>query len=180
VPAARPDDERRQRLVQAVRLALRADEREFAADGRSQRLLAADDVRPGRRERVLEIGHEDASARIEGVDHHLRLGRTGDLYPPIVEVLRCRGDGPLGGAHVGGCDRKVRQDARIQLLLPLLASLEKRDALAPEPTLQPGDEREGIRCEDLVGSGDGAGDFDAGPSRCCHPLILALSRSAPR
>ena len=48
--------------------------------------LPADDVRPGRRQRVLEVGHEHPGARVERVDHHLRLGRAGDLDPPVVEV----------------------------------------------------------------------------------------------
>jgi hypothetical protein len=95
VPASRPHDEGRQPIVEPVRLALGAVERELPTDGRPKGRLATDDVRPRRRQRVLEIGHEDAGARVEGVDHHLRLGRAGDLDPPIVEIGRCRRDGPL-------------------------------------------------------------------------------------
>ena len=91
VPAAGPDHERREAVVEAVGLALGAVERELAPDGGLQRRLAADDVRPRRRQRVLEVGHEDPGARVEGVDHHLRLGRPGDLDPPIVEVRAAPG-----------------------------------------------------------------------------------------
>ncbi len=53
--------------------------------------LPGDHVGPGRRQRVLEVGHEDPRARVERVDHHLGLGGTGDLDPPIVEVRAGRG-----------------------------------------------------------------------------------------
>ena len=97
----------------------------------------------------------------------------GDLDPPIVEVGRRRRDGPVGRADVGGRDREVRQDAGVELLLALLASLEKRDPLAPEPPLQVGDEGERLGGQDLVVRGDGAGDVDAGPALGCHPFMMA-------
>ncbi len=49
-----------------------------------------DDVGPGRRERVLEVGHEDARAGVERVDRHLGLGRPGDLAAAVVQVGRRR------------------------------------------------------------------------------------------
>ena len=41
--------------------------------------LALDDVLPRRRVGVLVVGHEDAGARVERVDHHLAVDRAGDL-----------------------------------------------------------------------------------------------------
>ena len=107
VPAARPHEEGRRPLVQAVGL-LGSLEGERAADRVLHGELAADDVRPGRAEGVLEVGHEDAGARVEGVDHHLRLGRPGDLDPPVVEVGRRRRHAPGRGADV----RRLGQEAR--------------------------------------------------------------------
>ena len=94
---------------------------ERPADRVGQRGLAADDVRPGRRQGVLEIGHEHARPGVERVDHHLRLGRPGDLDPPVVEVGRRRGDRPGRLADLAGRDREVGPDAGIELDLALLA-----------------------------------------------------------
>ena len=108
-------------VVQAVGLALGRVEGERAADRVGERRLAADDVGPGRRQRVLEVGHEDAGARVEGVDHHLGLGRPGDLDPPVVEVGRRRGDGPVGLADVAASPtRKSGRAPGIELGLALL------------------------------------------------------------
>jgi hypothetical protein len=85
VPAARPDDELGGPFAEAVRLALGRLEGERAADGVDERRLSGDDVGPGRRERVLEVGHEHARPRVERVDHHLGLGGTGDLDAPVIE-----------------------------------------------------------------------------------------------
>ena len=38
--------------------------------------MSADDVLPRRRVRVLEVGHEDAGAGVECVDHHLAVGEA--------------------------------------------------------------------------------------------------------
>jgi hypothetical protein len=76
--------------TQLVRLAFRRRERERAANGVDERRLPTDDVLPGRRQGVLEVGHEAAGARVEGVDDHLRLGWAGDLDPPVEQVRRRR------------------------------------------------------------------------------------------
>ena len=96
VPAARPDHERGQAaVVQRVRL-LVGLEGEPAAHRLGHRPLAGHDVLPGGGERVLEVGHEDPGARVQGVDHHLRLDRPGDLHPPVVQVRGSRRDPPVG------------------------------------------------------------------------------------
>ena len=121
VPATRPHDEGREVVAEAVFLALRRAKRERAPNGVLERRLAADDVRPRGRERVLEIGHEHLGAAVESVDRHLGLGRAGDLDAPIVQVRRCRRHLPLGCANVG-CLRKEPQ---------ALAACEPRGAIAP-------------------------------------------------
>ena len=82
VPAARPDQQRRDFLVQPVRLVRRL-ERDLAAHGVGHIPLPLDDVLPPRRARVLVVGHEDAGARVERVDHHLAVDRAGDLAAAV-------------------------------------------------------------------------------------------------
>ena len=139
-----------------------AVEGERAARRVGDRRLAGDDVRPRRRERVLEVRHEDLGPGVQGVDHHLRLGRAGDLDPSVVEVGRCRGDRPVRLADVGRGDEEVRPDAGVQLRLALLAPLQQVEAERPEPTLQVRDERERVGRQDPLRTRDGrTGDLDA-------------------
>ena len=65
--------------------------------------LPVDHVLPGRRVRVLEVGHEDLRARVERVDHHLPVGRAGDLDAPV-------GRGPRGA---GGTRQSPSRTARV-------------------------------------------------------------------
>ena len=104
VPAARPHDQRRSALVEAVRLLGRI-ECEGPPDGIPDRDLAADDVGPARAQRILEVGHEHGRAGVEGVDHHPGLGRSGDLHPPVVEVRRRR-------RHLPRCRPDIRGRSR--------------------------------------------------------------------
>ncbi len=95
VPAARPDQERRDLLVEAVRLVRRL-ERDLAAHGVGHVPLPLDDVLPLRRARVLVVGHEHAGAGVERVDHHLAVDRAGDLAAAVAEIGRSLGHPPLG------------------------------------------------------------------------------------
>ena len=163
VPAARPDQQRRDLVVEPVGLAFRRLEGQLAADRVDQGRLAADDVRPGRRQRILEVGHEDARAGVEGVDHHLGLGRSGDLDPPIVEIGRGRRDGPIGLADLAGRPQERRAHARVQLDLALLALAQQLDPKRTEPSLEVGDERERVVGQDALRARDRrASELDAG------------------
>ena len=82
MPAAGANDEHGRFLVQPVRL-LSDVERDRAAHRVEAVRLPLDHVRPGRRARVLEIGHEHPRARVQRVDHHLPLDRAGDLAAPV-------------------------------------------------------------------------------------------------
>ena len=96
MPAARPDQERGDLRVEGVCLLIGL-EGEPTTDGLANGPLPGHDVVPGGGQRVLEIRHEDASARVEGVDHHLPLDRPGDLHPPVLQVRRSGRDTPRSG-----------------------------------------------------------------------------------
>ena len=163
VPTARADHELRHLVAESIGLALGRFEGERAADRVDQRGLPTDHVRPGRRQRVLEVGHEDPRSRVEGVDHHLRLGGTGDLDPSIVEVGWRRRDRPIGLADVARARREVEPLARIQCRLPLMAPMEQVDADVAEAALQVGDERQCLVREDALATVDlGTCDDDTG------------------
>ncbi len=160
VPPAWTDDERRDLFVQGVAL-LACVERDRPGDRVQQVALAFDDVLPGRGVRVLEIGHEDARARVEGVDHHLPVDRPRDLDPPLAQVGRRLGDAPLGFAHLARLGEKVRQLAGLQTLPALGPCGEQLAAPRLELALQKADEGKCFRRKDLGRSRNGrASDRD--------------------
>ena len=136
MPAARPDEQRRDLVVQAVALLARSSA--IVRSCASIRFCwPSTQVRPGRRVRVLEVGHEDLRARVERVDHHLAVGRAGDLDAAVLEVGRRLGDLPVGRRgrpRVSG--EEVRELAGEQAVLPrgslgeqlLAAAAERRAA----------------------------------------------------
>ncbi len=167
MPAARPDDEGRDLIVQPVRLALGAVEPEVAANGRADRDLAADDVRPAGAERVLEVGHEDPRAGVQGVDHHLRLGWPGDLDAAIGQRRGSGRNRPVAGSDVGGRRVDIEVQTRVDRGLAIPASLEQRLSPRAEARLEVAEERQRIRRQDVGAAGCrvGGGDLD-------HPGML--------
>ena len=140
VPAARAHDQRRRLLAERVRL-LRGLEADRPAHGVAQVRLALDDVRPRRRARVLEVGHEDACAGVQRVDHHLPVDRAGDLAAPVAEVGRRGRDRPVGLAHLPRLLEEVRpaatrapplEELRARGLELMLEALDERERLGRE------------------------------------------------
>ncbi len=156
VPATRTNEQHRDLVVQRVAL-LALLERDRAVDRVREVLLPADDVLPGRRVRVLEVGHVDARARVEGVDDHLAVaGRSRDLDAAVLQVVRDGRDPPVALADRARRLEEVRELARRD---PLLALRPREQELLPptgELALQRDDEVERLRSEDarLVGCGD--------------------------
>jgi hypothetical protein len=156
VPAARPDMERREVLAEVVALALAGGVRQRSADGLGDRDVTVDDVAPGRRKCVLEARHEAVGARVQRVDDHLALRRSGDLDPAVGEVGRRRRDGPVAGGLAVSDRGEGQRAARVELRLALLAATEKGEALLAERGVQLGDEAQrGGRQGLLAGRGDG-------------------------
>ena len=100
-------------------------ERDRAAHGVGQVALAVDDVLPGRRERVLEVGHEDLRARVERVDHHLAVDGPGDLDPAVEEVGRSRRHAPVRTRGRHAFRQEVGEHAGVELGLTLAATLQE-------------------------------------------------------
>src|SRR5581483_11670635 len=82
VPAARTHQQRRGLVVERVGFSFGALVADGATDGVAQIDLPVDQVGPGRRVRVLEVGHEHVGAAVQRVDEHLAVDRAGDLDAP--------------------------------------------------------------------------------------------------
>ena len=100
VPAARPHQQRRRVVDQFVVAAVGAVVGDRALDRVDQVHVALDLVAPGRRVRVLEVGHEALGAAVERVDDELAVGRAGDLRPPVLVVGPRRRDLPVAVADL--------------------------------------------------------------------------------
>ncbi len=162
VPAARADAERRDRVVERVRL-LVALKGEASADGFGDGPVAGHDVGPGGGEGIFEVGHEHRCAAVQGVDHHLRLRRAGDLDTPVVEVRRRGGDAPARVAALDRVREEIRHLARIESLLTPSAVGEQPLAFGVERPMQLRDEPEGLGSQNLLGMGCiSAGELDTG------------------
>src|SRR3984893_14793642 len=165
MPSAWPQDDGRKApiITQGVLLALGRRERDRSAHGAVQGDLAAADVAPVRRVRILEIREPDPRPGIEGVDRHLRFGRPGDLYPAVLQVGRGGGDAPITLAHLARLRQEVETMGPRHFGSPLAAKREQLVAPDTEPLLQLGDEGEGLGHENLLATLDGtAGHADLG------------------
>ncbi len=172
VPAARPDDQHGRVGAELVGLARGGvGEVQLAGPAVLQVELALDTVRPGRRVRILEVGHEDLRAAVQRVDDHLAVGRSGDLDATVEQVGRDRADAPVALAHMLRLGEEVRGLAGVEALLALGAQREQALARGVEALVQVGDEGERLRRQDLVEArvhraGDGGG------RRIGHAVLL--------
>ncbi len=148
MPAARPRNHDGGLVVQTVSLAVLL-ERNGAAHRVADVDLAVDHVEPGRAIGVLEIRHEGRCAAIERIDHHLAVGRSGDLDPAVEHVLGLWRNLPVVGADILRLGQKIGQLAAIEFLLPCRAAREQFFAARAEPALQLRDQRKRFRGQDL-------------------------------
>ena len=164
-------------LVQRVALALRAREVDLAPDGIEDGRLRAEDIGPGRREGILDVGHEDARAAVQGVDEHLRLGRPGDLDAPVDEVGGRLRDAPLALPKGGRLGQVVERRSGGQGGPPLPTPLQELEPAWPERSLQAGHKAQRVRCEDALRvRRDGRRDLHAIRKRQCHPTTATRPR----
>lgn len=151
VPAARSDHDGRELLAEAVLLALRGGEVDAPFDGVEQGQLAADDVVPGGGGGVLEVGHPNLGAGVQGVDGHPALRRAGDLDAAVGEAGRGWGDAPVRVLAQGaGGEREVERGAAGQVARAAVALLEDLQAAVRERGVEPADELQGLGRQDLL------------------------------
>ena len=117
VPSARPHHQRRQLGAQLILLSFRTLVPDRSTNRVPQILLSFNIVAPGRRIRVLEIRHENIGARVQRVDDHLAIDRSGNFHAAIQQVLRNRRHLPLALANFGRLRQKIRELAVIDFLL---------------------------------------------------------------
>jgi hypothetical protein len=105
------------------------------------------------RVRILEVGHVAVRARVQRIDHHLALDRTGDLHAAALQRLRDRGDLPVAVADVLGLRQEVGAFAGIQALGALDAGGQQLLAARLEGAAQLGNEGECLGGQDLFVAG---------------------------
>ena len=136
---------------QAILLAVRRHEVDAPVEGVDEVELAVDDVVPRRRRGVLEVGEPHVGARVERVDRHLAADRPGDLDATVVQPGRHRGDPPR--RVVADLDRlgeEVEVLAGRDARAAVASVREDRAATVGEGVVQPGDEVQRLRRQDLV------------------------------
>jgi hypothetical protein len=174
VPAAGTHQQRRRLVAQPVGpLAL------GVLDGPVDRVdevgLPADHVRPGGRQRVLEVGHESARAGVEGVDHHLPVGRAGDLDAPVLQCGRRRRHAPVGLAQLAGLGEEVRQLAGVPAGHPVGASGHQLAPARVELAVQAGHELERVGAQDLGHALGLDAPLDGDAHRCSPRIDMSSS-----
>ena len=150
VPAAWPHEEHRNLVVQPVVL-VAGVELDRPVEGVGEVALAVDAVLPGRRVRILEVGHEDPGARVERVDHHLPVDRAGDLHPAVGDLVGIPSDAPVGRTDVGGLRKEVGQLTGLEAAEPRPSRLEELEPPRAELPLEVGQEGNRVGCENVDG-----------------------------
>ena len=124
MPAARAHEQHRRLVVQRIVPArFGVVEGDRAPHRVDQIRLAVDHVVPGRRVRVLKIGHEHARPAVERVDHHLAVGRAGDFDAAVLDVVGDRRRPPVGVADRPGLGQKIGLPAAVERRMTTLRAL---------------------------------------------------------
>src|SRR5215472_589203 len=129
--------------------------------------LSFDQVLPGRRVGILEIGHEDIGAAVQRIDHHLAVGWAGDLDAAVLKVRRDRRYLPFAVADRLGLGQEIGLPTGVELALDCGAPGEKTPSLRTEFTLELDGKVDRLRCQHL---------FVAGPNRSANDDALAHDR----
>ena len=150
MPSARAHKQRRRVLAELVVPAVGAVVGDRAVDRVTEVDVALDHVAPGRRVRILEVGHEAIGARVECVDRHLAIGRAGDLDPALLHVCGDRRDGPVALPDLARVREEGKHLARGEPRSTLGARAQQLGAARAPFPLQCSHEFERVRGQDLV------------------------------
>ena len=126
MPAARADEQYCGLGIQLVLFAFGRGVFNGAAHRVVKIALSLNIVGPSGRVRVLEIGHEDAGAGVEGVDGHLAVGRASDFHPSIEQVGGNRRHFPRSLSGGASRFKEMRQLSGVESRLAVLAFLQQR------------------------------------------------------
>ena len=146
MPAARARNQNCHLVLQPVRFSL-LYETDAPAYGIAEVDLAFNHVGPGRAVGVLEVRHESGGARVERVDHHLAVGRPGDLDATVQQIFRLRCDRPFLGAKRSGFRNEIGEFAGVKFSLARRAPREQVLAARFEGAMQFRDEGQGRGCQ---------------------------------
>jgi hypothetical protein len=139
VPTARADEQHRSPGVgRIVAAGFGIVEGDLSADRVDQVRLSFDQIVPARRRRIFEIGHIDIGPAIEGVDHHLAVGRPGDLDAAVLEVAQDRRDPPVVFADRFGRGQEIGLPPGIEAPLDCGPLIEQSEALGAEFAFEAG------------------------------------------
>ena len=130
-------------------LAVRVCETNRAADRVAQIDLPFDHVVPVRRVRVFKVRHENLRARIKRVDHHLAIGRPGDLDAAVLDVRRNRRAGPVAFPNRFCFRQKIEGFAAVERRLSILPALQTFFPAIAESALQLRNKSKRIRSKDF-------------------------------
>ncbi len=181
VPAARTHHDRRRSLVRhAVPLALLVREIELTTNRVVQRKLPFDYVRPGRARRILLVGEPHLRTRIERVDGHFAVGRSGDLDPAVVEAGPGPGDAP-GVIRADG--RGFGEESQIASIAEVVAHLhpcrEPVVSSSGEKVVQLREEVQGFRGQYfVVATPEFGGDLNSRVHFCLSSLSGCVNENA--
>lgn len=139
VEAAGTHEEHRRLSRQRVLLATLL-ERDGARDRVAQVHLAVEAVAIGGAVGVLEVRHEDVGARVQRVDDHLPVHRTGDLHAAVEDRSGQRGALPLTRADGSRLGEEAEQLARLQTRVALATRRQTLGHRGSEPAHQARDE----------------------------------------
>jgi hypothetical protein len=148
VPSSRPHHQRGQIGPKSVLFSLRTLVPDRSSNRVPQILLAFNIVAPGRRIRVLEVGHVNIGSRVQRVDDHLAIDRSGDLDATIGEVRGDARDLPILAAQLGRLSEEIGQFAGIERCLALGACVQQRAAPCSSPPMERRHEFKGFCRED--------------------------------
>jgi hypothetical protein len=135
VPAARPNQQDSCLRIQLVGLTCCwVGVGDGSPHGIAQIDVAVDQIAPGGSVGILEIGHEDARPRIQGVDDHLSINGAGNFDAPVQQVGGQPSHSPVAVADISRLSQEIGAFALIEAPLALLT---RREQLAPSRTKTP-------------------------------------------
>ena len=154
------------RLVDELVGLLPSVESQFPPVGVDQIGLASEEIGPRWRSCVLEVRHEHAGTRVEGIDHHLGVHRTGDLDAAVGQIGGNSIDGPFRLPDFTSLGKEPGFLPFVETSLPVLSIGEQLPSLPPELLLQISEERDRLRGEQP--------SFDLGISKLIHKMAVSL------